>query len=385
MKRRVLILVNHEVVIYNFRLELVERLLAEGYEVHISTPSGKRVEKLRELGAIVHDICFERHGMNPVSEVRLLLEYRRLIKEVKPLIVLGYTIKPNIYGAIASRMQGVPFVANITGLGTSVENGGLSQMLTVLMYKWSFGTKQGKIQRVFFQNHDNREFFEEHIIAIDKHAILPGSGVNTSRFPFTPLPMCGNGKIGSPIRFAFISRIMEEKGIDVYLSATEVVKAEYPCTEFHVCGFFESEYDRKKMDELIEKGIVIYEGNIENVSNFMSRMHCIVHPSYYPEGLSNVLLEACSTGRPIITTDRAGCREVCHDGSNGFIVNERDAVDLSKKMIDFIQLDFSIKQTMGMEGRQIVEENFDRKIVVEAYLNEVKNAEKKDEHMTQCR
>lgn len=368
-EKRVLILVNHEVVIYNFRLELVERLLNEKYEVHISTPAGKRIEKLRELGAFIHNISLERHGMNPRDELRILLEYRKLIKEIRPIIVLGYTIKPNIYGAIASRSCHVPFVANITGLGTAVENGGIEQRLTVLLYKAAFGTKHGRIQRVFFQNTENMAFFRKHNIASDKHYLLPGSGVNLERYPATPLPLCGDGKTGDSIKFLFISRIMVEKGIDYYLSAAERIKKEYPNTEFHVCGFFEPEYDRRRLDRLIQDGIVIYDGNIEDVPEFMSAMHCIVHPTYYPEGLSNVLLEAASCGRPIITTNRSGCREVV-DG-NGYLIEEKSVDQLTDAIIKFISLPFKDKSEMGTIGRRIAEEKFDRKIVVNAYMQEI--------------
>lgn len=367
--RRVLFLVNHEVVIYNFRLELVERLLAEGYEVHISTPPGERVEKLRELGAVIHDISFDRHGIDPREEFGILRCYGRLMQEVKPLIVFGYTIKPNIYGALAANRCHIPFVANITGLGTVVENGGLKQQLSVLLYKIAFGTKHGKVQRVFFQNEENMSFFREHSIATDKHQLIPGSGVNIDRYPATPLPKCGDGKSGEPIKFLFISRIMVEKGIDYYLSAAESIKAEYPNTEFHVCGFFEPEYDRERFERLVHEKTVSYHGNIDDVAGFISTMHCIVHPTYYPEGLSNVLLEASSCGRPIITTDRPGCREVV-DG-NGFLIDTKNGTQLTEAIKRFINLPFDDKVNMGESGRKLAEVRFDRSIVVDAYMKEV--------------
>lgn len=375
-KHSVLILVNHEVVIYNFRLELVERLISDGYKVHISTPLGKRVSKLKELGAIIHPISFDRHGMNPAQELRILYEYRRLIRKVQPLIVLGYTIKPNIYGALASRMCGVPFVANITGLGTAVENGGIKQKIAVWMYRRAFGTGRGRIQQVFFQNTENEIFFKRAGIALDKHRILPGSGVNLNRYKSTELPPCGNGKTGEPVKFAFISRIMKEKGIDLYLTAAEAVQRVYPATEFHVCGFFEPEYDRSRLDELNKKGIVIFHGNVEDVNSFMSSIHCIVHPTYYPEGISNVLLEACAAGRPIITTNRSGCIEVCNDGVNGYLVTVKSSGELISAIKRFINLSSAERKSMGAAGRKLVEEKFDRNNVVNRYIDEVHRAEK---------
>ena len=176
-KKRVLFLVNHEVVIYNFRLEIVERLLADGHEVHISSPYGERIDELTALGAKYHEIVISRHGLNPLSELNLLRDYKKLLKEVRPDIVLGFTIKPNIYGAMAADSLGIPFVANITGLGTAVENAGWKQKIFINLYRVAFKN----IQCVFFQNTENRQLFIDNKIAMSKHKMLPGSGVNLDR------------------------------------------------------------------------------------------------------------------------------------------------------------------------------------------------------------
>ena len=358
--KKVLFLVNHDVVIYNFRLELVERLLHDGYEVHISSPYGERIDDLKALGAIYHEIAMERHGMNPVQEAKLLLSYRELLSEVKPDIVLGYTIKPNIYGAMAAAEKHIPFVANITGLGTSVENPGLSQKLMVMLYKAAFR----HVQKVFFQNTENQQFFIDNNIAVDKHELLPGSGVNLSRFSVVDYPS------NDVVKFAFISRIMKEKGIDQYLNAAMEIKKRYPNTEFHVCGFCEAEYEGK-LSEYNENGTVVYHGMIRDVAGFMIEMSCIIHPTYYPEGLSNVLLESCASGRPIITTDRSGCREVVDDGINGYVVKEKSSQDLIEAVEKFLNLSIEERKAMGLAGRAKVEREFDRQIVVEAYMREV--------------
>ncbi|MCB6587674.1 glycosyltransferase family 4 protein [bacterium 210702-DFI.5.13] len=360
MKKKVLFLVNHDVVIYNFRLELVERLLNDGYEVHISSPYGERIEDLKSLGAIFHEINMNRHGMNPFQEIELLLAYRKLMKEIKPDIVLGYTIKPNIYGAIAAREKNIPFVANITGLGTAVENPGLSQKISIVLYKVAFK----KIQRVFFQNTENQQFFINHKIAIDKQGLLPGSGVNLNKFTVKEYPK------SDIVKFAFISRIMKEKGIDQYLDAAKMIKGKYPKTEFHICGFCESEYEGK-LNEYNDKGIVIYHGMIRDVAEFMGKMNCIIHPTYYPEGLSNVLLEASATGRPIITTNRSGCREVVDDGVNGYMIPQKNSGKLVEAIEKFMKLSSDEKKAMGLAARKKVEREFDRQIVVEAYMKEI--------------
>ncbi len=358
--KKVLFLVNHEVVIYNFRLEIVEALLKKGYEVHISCPYGERIEELKALGAIWHDLEVERHGMNPVHEVRMILGYEKLYEKIQPSIVLGFTIKPNIYGAIAAKRKHIPFVANITGLGTAVETPGKKQAFFMKLYKYAFSD----IQRVFFQNTENQRLFIDNKVAKGKHKLIPGSGVNVDRYPVREYP---NDDV---IRFAFISRIMKEKGIEQYLEAAKSIKEKYPNTEFHICGFCEDEYEGQ-LDTMNDNGTVIYHGMIDNVSEFLSDIHCIIHPTYYPEGLSNVLLEASASGRPIITTDRSGCREVIDDGVNGYMIPQKDAKDLIEAVDKFLNLTNEERKTMGLAGRAKVEKQFNRQIVVDAYMEEV--------------
>lgn len=360
--KKVLFLVNHDVVIYNFRLEIVERLLQDGYDVAISSPYGERIEDLVQLGCEYYPVEVERHGMNLLKEYRLIQYYSALYEKVNPDFVLGFTIKPNIYGAIAAARRNIPFIANITGLGLAVESPGVKQQVLVLLYKYAFR----KVQKVFFQNEANREFFVRRRIAMGKHGLLPGSGVNLERFPVRPYPE------DDIVRFAFISRIMREKGIDQYLEMAKQIKTRFPNTEFHVCGFCEEEY-KGKLEEYCEKGIVIYHGMIRDVASFLEKIHCVVHPTFYPEGLSNVLLEAAASGRPIITTDRPGCREVVEDGVNGYMIPQRDTVKLIDAVERFLLLSNEQRRNMGIAAREKAEREFDRKIVVEKYLDELKS------------
>lgn len=358
-KKTVLFLVNHDVVIYNFRLELVERLIADGHEVHISSPYGERIDDLVKLGAKYHEIKIARHGTNPVTDGVLIWNYIKLLKQVKPDIVFSYTIKPNIYGGIACRLMNVPQVANVTGLGTAVENPGLTQKITLALYRFAFK----KIQRIFFQNTENRQFFIDHNLYTDKHGLLPGSGVNLERFAPLPYPDETDG-----IHFVFISRIMREKGIEQYLEAAAHFKESK--LHFHICGFCEAEY-QGKLEEYAKNGTVIYHGMVRNVREILAKTHCTIHPSFYPEGISNVLLESCACARPIITTDRSGCREVVDDGVNGYVVKQRDSEDLIQKIENFLALSHEQKIQMGLAGRAKMEREFDRQVVVNAYLKEM--------------
>lgn len=362
MKKSVLVLVNHDVVIYNFRKELIERLILEGYHVVISSPYGERIDDLIAMGCEYYEATIERHGTNPFKEFKLLTYYKNLMKKVKPDVVLTYTIKPNIYGGLAAKKYNIPYIANITGLGTAVEKDSIIQKINIVLYKIAFS----KIHKVFFQNNENMNFFKKNNIVVDKHELVPGSGVNLNHFNVLEYPA------EDTIEFVFISRIMKEKGIDQYIAAAKYITKKYSNTKFHVCGFCEENYENQLI-RLENKGVLKYHGMVRDVREILSKTHCTVHPTYYPEGLSNVLLESSASGRPIITTDRSGCREVVDDGVTGYIVKQKDPLDLIEKVENFIGLKHNQKKQMGLDGRAKVEKEFDRQYVVNTYLKEIEN------------
>lgn len=358
--KKVLFMVNHDVVIYNFRLELVERLLKEEYEVMVSSPSGERIQKLVDMGVRHFSIDMNRHGINLIEEIKLFFYYVRLVKREKPDVVLTYTIKPNIYGGMAAEYMKIPYIANITGLGSALEKKGILQIITVLLYKIAFI----KIQCVFLQNQENLDFFKKKRIAIGKHKLLPGSGVNLEYFSLLPYPT------GDTIEFAFISRIMKEKGIHEYLKAAVEMRKRYPQTRFHVCGFCEEEYE-EDLRRYEKENIIIYHGMINDVRKILKKIHCLIHPSYYPEGISNVCLESAACGRPVITTERSGCRETVSDNISGYIVPIQNTDKLVKRVQDFINLPWEKKKQMGVSGRKKVEKEFNRQRVIECYMKEI--------------
>lgn len=358
--KKVLILANNDVGLYNFRLEIIEKLIEENFQVYISSPYGERMNDLEDMGCKYIETNISRHGTNIFEDFKLLLHYRTMMKSIRPDIVLSFTIKPNIYGGMASRLLSIPYIANITGLGTAVENAGIMQKVTVLLYKIAFK----KINRVFVQNEENLQFFIDQKIALGRHQLIPGSGVNLERFPLLEYPS------DETIRFVFISRIMKEKGIDQYLEMAEYIKERYPNTEFHVCGFCEDAYE-DILNDYEKRGIIIYHGMVRNVVEIIEKTHCTIHPTYYPEGMSNVLLESAACGRPIITTDRSGCREIVDDGKNGYLVNMKDSNDLINKVERFLMLTQEEKINFGLAGRKKIEQEFDRDIVVNAYLEEI--------------
>ena len=355
---KILILANNDVGLYNFRKELIEELVKKN-EVYISLPYGDLIPKLEELGCNFIDTPISRRGTNPLTDIKLFLNYLSIIKEIKPDVVLTYTIKPNVFGGMASRMSTVPYIANITGLGTAVENGGILQSITLFLYKISLK----KANCVFFQNKENRDFITGKI-KISNHRLIPGSGVNLEQYSLMDYPS------DEVVNFLFIARVMKEKGIDQYLEAAEYIKGKYSNTEFHILGFCEGDYE-DSLKELHDIGIIRYHGMQSDVREFYKFSHCTIHPTYYPEGMSNVLLESAACGRPIITTNRSGCREIVDDGVNGYIVEQKNSKDLIKKIESFIKLDYNSKKKMGLEGQKKIEREFDRKIVLKAYINKI--------------
>lgn len=357
--KRVLILANHDLVVYNFRLELVERLLEEGFEVHISCPRGERTGELTVLGALHHHIDLDRHGMNPLAELHLLGEYNRLLREVRPCVVMTFTIKPNIYGGIAARHNHVPFLANITGLGTSLENGGLKQRGILALYKQ--GLRGAEM--VFFQNRANLEFMVGQGVVPGPKYLLPGSGVNLDRN--SPLPYPREEKI----TFAVIGRLMKDKGTDELLEAAARIRREYPETRFLLAGFFDGDY-REKVERAAAEGNVVYLGEQKDIRPCLRKCHAVVQPSYH-EGMSNVLLEAAAASRPVIASRIPGCRETFDEGVSGIGFEPRSTESLTQALRQFLHMSQASRIRMGEAGRAKMERAFDRKIVVDRYMEEI--------------
>ena len=357
---RVLILANNDMGLYKFRCELLEELVKNN-EVYFCVPNGEFVEQIKKIGCeFIPCNLMERRGTNPVQDMKLLSFYNKVLKDNKPDIVFTYTIKCNAYGGMACANQGIPYVANVTGLGTAIENGGILQRISLTLYRRGLR----KAQQVFFQNEENRDFMISHGVVNGKYDILPGSGVNISQYKVFPYPD------GETVDFCFIARVMKEKGIDQYLDAAKMIRKQHPETRFHICGFCEQDYE-SKLNQLMDDGTVIYHGLVSDMKSIYQMESCTILPTYYPEGLNNVLLESAASGRPIITTNRSGCREVVEDGINGYIVKQQDSQDLIEKIEKFLTLSWEEKKTMGLVGRAKVEAEFDREIVINKYLREV--------------
>lgn len=361
---KIFLLANDESTIYNFRRELIQSLIENGHNVTVAFPrGGSRTTEIANMGCNFIDLPMERKGTNPVRDIKLIGRIKKVLKQHSPDILLTFTIKPNLYGGYVAGKLRIPHIANITGLGTAVEKPGIMQKIALQMYR----IFMKKTSCVFFQNEENMNFLQSKGIAKNNAKVIPGSGVNLEKFKLLPYP--DNGEV---IRFSFIGRVMKEKGIEHFLEAAKVIKNQYPNTEFQIIGPCEEDYKEILYNYQKEK-LIIYHGAQNDVREFHRLSHCTVHPSYYPEGMSNVLLESAASGRPVITTNRSGCREIVENGINGYTFLQQNSQDLIDKIKIFLDQNFETKKQMGLLGRKKVEKEFDRQIVIDAYLDEIKN------------
>jgi galacturonosyltransferase len=347
----------------NFRQELMRELSRDCDVVVLAADTG-RTDELDAMGIRFVPMQLSRHGFNPVEEFRSVAFYARAFAAIRPDVVLTYTIKPNIYAGIAAAKLGIPQIANVTGLGPAFSGTKILKLFFTHLYRHGLR----RAQRVFFQNRSDMDFMlRRKMVRKVQCGLLPGSGVNLDRFHLLPYPD------GPTVDFLFLSRIVREKGIEQFLDAARHTKAKHPETRFHVCGTCEQHYE-PLLRQLHEAGTIVYHGRVKDVPAMHAVCACTIHPSFYPEGMSNVLLEACACGRPVITTDRPGCREAVDDGVNGFLVRPGDARDLIEKVEAFLELPPGKRREMGFAGRIKVEKEFDRRIVVDRYLEEIGKA-----------
>lgn len=359
-KGTVVLIGNHYIVIYNFRKELIRRLLAEKYRVVVLMPCTEEVEKIRQLGCEVIDVPVDRRGMNPVKDGRLFLQYRKLLKKLSPKVVLTYTIKPNIYGGLACRTLRLRYICTVTGLGKAIEEGGFMRRMLLTMYKVAL-KRAGK---VFFQNESNQAVFAGADIGGKRYGLVKGSGVNLLEFSMQSYPAQT-----APIRFIWVARIAKMKGIDIFLEAAEKVKTKYPDTEFQVLGFIEEDY-REKMACYEQRKIIDYQGMQQNVLPYLKESQCLILPSE-AEGMSNACLEAAAAGRALIASDVPGCRECITDGVTGYLIRPGNVTDLIEKIEKFITLPYNERKHMGEMGRKKMENEFSREDVVDAYMQDI--------------
>ena len=350
---KILILTNHSYMLYRFRLELIQALM-KSHEVVLSMPFVGHEEDFQALGLRCIETDIDRRGINPATDLRLFHTYQRLLKEEKPDLVITYSIKPNIYGGLACRIAGVPYCANVQGLGTAFQRKGLAQFVTVL-YKLALG----KARTVFFENRENaEEFCRRGILSAEKETILPGAGINLERYSYVPYPE------NKAVHFLYLGRIMKEKGMDELFAAMRRLREKFGAgMVLDIVGFFDDEGYKAQVDQLVAEGIAVYHGFQSDPLPYYTAADCVVLPSYH-EGMSNVLLEAAATGRPVITSDIPGCREAVEDGKTGLLCKARDCASLYEQMARMAETSPAERQAMGLAAHEKMVQEFDKRLVV---------------------
>ena len=361
---KVVIASNSAWSIVNFRAGLIRALMDAGCEVIAVAPPDEYVARLPELGCRYLPLKIDSKGTHPGRDLLLLWRLWRLLRRERPDAYLGYTVKPNVYGSLAARALGIPVINNITGLGAAF----VRQNWLTLLVRGLYWLALARSMRVFFQNEDDRRLFiEGGLVQPKKTDRLPGSGIDLERFKLTPL--FANRR---RFRFLLLCRMLWEKGVGEYVEAARVVKRCFPNADFCLLGPLDvqnpSAISRCQMDAWIAEGVVRYLGESNDVRAEIAEADCIVLPSYYREGIPRTLLEAAAMGRPIITTDAVGCREVVKDGVNGFLCRVRDEDDLAEKMERMLALSREERSEMGRHGREKMEREFDERLVIDRYI-----------------
>lgn len=348
-----LIITNHSYMLWQFRRELISELQKLG-DIVISMPFVGHEDDFKAMGCKCINIDIDRRGINPKTDINLYREYCKLLKDEKPDMVITYSIKPNIYAGYACRRMKIPYCVNITGLGTAFQSKGLATVVTK-MYKVALK----KAKTVFFENEGNAQVFvDRKILKKEDQTVLHGAGVNLEYYDLKPYPDEDGG-----IHFLYLGRIMKEKGMDELFYAVRKLNEKYGnrCI-LDIVGFFEDEY-KETVEQLVKDGLAVYHGFQTDPRPYYEAAHAVVLPSYH-EGMSNVLLEAASTGRAVITSDIPGCREAVDSNVSGLLCPKMDREALLSQMDKFVSMSTEQRKHMGEMGRNKMKSEFNKADVV---------------------
>ncbi|VVE67282.1 glycosyl transferase [Pandoraea captiosa] len=367
--------------IYNFRRGPIAALLAAGHPVHVAAPDDEFASKLAAMGCVVHRVPMAAKGQNPLQDLGLMWRLYRLYRQVRPAVIFHYTIKPNIYGAMAARFARIPAVSMTTGLGYVFIRESLTTRLARQLYRVAF---RHTLENWFLNAEDHRAFVDGGLVALGKTRLLPGEGVDLTHFAKAAWPTKqapANARMpevaavsddaASPFRFLLIARLLRDKGVLEYVEAARAIRAAMPHVVFQILGAADVEnptaISRAEVDDWQREGVIDYLGTTGDVRPFIANAHCVVLPSYR-EGLSRTLLEAAAMGRPLVATDVPGCRDVIDDGVTGYLVPARDAAALTARLRDVACTPLTTLVRMGDAGRAKVAREFDEHVVIAEYF-----------------
>lgn len=367
-RKKIAIIENHELGIYSIRHDLV-KAIASVYDTTVLTEMDGSFQN-GDLHTIVNFVDVGKAVLNPAKALKYNARLRKALKEIKPDVCLTFTIRPAIYGNIVTRSLQIPTISTITGTGPLFDSKSLSYTIARQLYKKVLK----KTKFVFFPNYDDLNgFIERKYITRAQGRRVPGSGINYEQFVPMPSQRNEDGKFV----FLFISRLLKDKGTMEYVEAASLLMEKYPHAEFHIVGPLWTGNKKsltvspEELKSWIEKKWIVYHDKQNDVKPFIANADCVVMPSYR-EGMSNVLLEAASMARPLIATNVTGCRDIVDDGANGFLCEVKSGKDLADKMVMMMNLSAEQRMEMGKKGREKMIKEFDKKIVIQKYLEAIK-------------
>ncbi len=358
--QKILIISNSGIGLYSFRRELIEELLKEGLEVVLAYPGNERNKEFISLGSRCINVQFDSSSTNPISDIKLFFKLYFLIKNEKPNIVLLYTIKPSIYAGIACRFLGIPCISTVTGISPAlISEKKIVKAISIFLARIGYANSKF----IYFQNKMNLELYKKYKIGVNTHKLVNGSGVNLDQYKYLSYPY-NNGKTN----FLYIGRIIKIKGVEELLIAFEKLKNKYNDAFLRIIGWQEDKIPL--FDKLVDSGVIEYLGESNNVIEHLKWCNALILPSY-GEGMSNVLQEASASGRPVVASDIPGCKEIIDNEKTGFCFLPKNAESLFETMQKFYLLDYNIKKQMGENARKKMELQFDRRIIVNTYIEDI--------------
>jgi glycosyltransferase involved in cell wall biosynthesis len=372
-KKKIMLSVNSSWNVVNFRLGIIRALKARDCEIVILAPPDDYSDRIRAAGCRYIPVKISSHGKSPIDDLLLLHKFYGIMSQERPHLYLGYTAKPNIFGSLAAHAHSIPVINNIAGLGAAFSQKGWLSSTVKQLYRLSVS----RSNKVFFQNSDDlRVFVEERLVHANRCEVLPGSGVDLKMFQ----PCNERGKMmnGDQMRFLLVARLLWEKGIGEYVEAARLIKRKFPKVEFQLLGPTDETnpgaIPRKILDDWVTEGAIQYLGSVDDVRPIIRTADCVVLPTYYREGTPRSLLEAAAMGKPIVTTDWVGCRDVVENGYNGYLCDTRSVEDLSRKLQQMIALSPAARIAMGNFSREKIAREFDEQIVIKRYEDAVDQA-----------
>jgi glycosyltransferase involved in cell wall biosynthesis len=367
---RILFAVNSAWNLVNFRSGLIQALVGDGHEVLACAPADAWVPRLSELGCRFIPMPMDAQGTHPLRDAALCWRLLTVMRREQPDVVLGYTIKPNVYASLAARWAGgLKVVNNIAGLGATF----IQPTWVTPVVKRLYRLALNRSSTVFFQNEDDRELFvDQGLVARGNTQLLPGSGVDLQRYAPAD-PRAADGRF----RFLMVSRLLWDKGVGELVEAARRLRRRHPEVQVQLLGFLDvqnpSAIQRRDVQAWESEGVIQYLGASDDPRPYIAHSDCVVLPSYR-EGTPRSLLEAAAMGKPLITTDVPGCRTVVEDGNNGFLCPARDATALADQMSRMVMLNAAERDAMGRQGRQKMEREFDERLVIGHYRRAIAKA-----------